>query len=112
MTMNYKNLKLIHEIDDEQEVGFGQRDEAEEAYAEGCRHGYQKALKKLKQLGYRVPPELAQGMGERMMQREVPMDDDDDDMGERGGGYGQRGEDYSGSDMGQRRRRRSNGQYW
>lgn len=108
--MSYRNLKLIHEIDDEQEGGFGLRDEVEEAYEEGCRHGFEKALKKLKKLGYRVPPELTQGMAERMMQRDMSMDDDDDDMGERGG-YGQRGGGYSGEGMGERRRRRSNGQY-
>ena len=101
--MSYRNLKLIHEIDDEQEGGFGLRDEVEEAYEE-------KALKKLKKLGYRVPPELTQGMGERMMQRDMPMNDDDDNMGERGG-YGQRGGGYSGEGMGERRWRRSNGQY-
>lgn len=105
--MSYRNLKLIHEIDDEQERGFGLRDEAEEAYEEGCRHGFEKAVKKLKKLGYRVPPELMQGMGERNLPRENSMDDEeDDDMGMRG--YGQR----DGSDgMGQRRRRRSDGRY-
>lgn len=106
--MSYRNLKLIHEIDDEQERGFGLRDEAEEAYEEGCRHGFEKAVKKLKKLGYRVPPELMQGMGERNLPRENSMDDEEDgDMGMRGG-YGQR----DGSDgMGQRRRRRSDGRY-
>ena len=49
-----------------------------------------------------------QGMGERNLPRENSMDDEeDDDMGMRGG-YGQR----DGSDgMGQRRRRRSDGRY-
>ena len=98
---------MIHEIDDEMESGFGMRDEAEEAYEEGCRHGFEKAVKKLKKLGYRVPPELMQGMGERSLPRDGSMDDDEDDMGMRGG-YGQR----DGSDgMGQRRRRRSDGRY-
>lgn len=106
--MSWKNLKMIHEIDDEMENGFGMRDEAEEAYEEGCRHGFEKAIKKLKKLGYRVPPELMQGMGERSLQRDGYMDDDDDDdMGMRGG-YGQR--DGS-SGMGERRRRRSDGRY-
>ena len=108
--MSYRNLKLIHEIDDEQEGGLGLRDEVEDAYEEGCRHGFEKALKKLKKLGYRVPPELTQGMGERTMQRDMGVDDEDDDMGDRGD-YGQRGRGYSGEGMGERRRRRSNGQY-
>lgn len=108
--MSYRNLKLIHEIDDEQEGGFGLRDEVEEAYEEGCRHGFEKALKKLKKLGYRVPPELTQGMGERTMPRDMGVDDEDDDMGERGD-YGQRGRGYSGEGMGERHRRRSDGRY-
>ena len=106
--MSWKNLKMIHEIDDEMENGFGMRDEAEEAYEEGCRHGFEKALKKLKKLGYKVPSELMQGMGERNLPRETSMDDDEDDMGMRGG-YGQR--DGSGG-MGERRRRRSDGRWY
>ena len=70
---------------------------------------YKDELKKLGELGYRIPPELkSRGMGERMMQREE--DDYDDDMGMRDGysySYGQRGDEG----MGERRRRRSNGQW-
>ncbi len=107
--MSWKDLKMIHEVDDEEQY-FGMREEAEEAYKEGCKHGFMKALKKLKELGYRIPQELKnQEMGERMMQRED--EDYDDDMGMRGGysySQGQRG----GDGMGERRRRRSNGQWY
>lgn len=58
-------------------------DEIREAYEEGCRKGYKKAMKEMQSEGY----------GER----DDWDDDDDDDYGERGGGmqggggYGQRG---------------------
>lgn len=80
-------LEIIHE--DERE-GFGMRggDELEAAYRKGCEHGYRKAMREMEG-GY--------GMGERRMTgypepmyREMPPYDE----------------------MGERRRRRSNGQWY
>lgn len=72
-------------------------DEIREAYEEGCRKGYKKAMKEMRE---------QDGYGER-----DDWDDDDDEYGERGGGsqgggggYGQRGYDgygmRGGMDMG------------
>lgn len=80
-------LEIIHE--DERD-GFGMRggDELESAYRKGCEHGYRKAMREMEG-GY--------GMGERRMTgypepmyREMPPYDE----------------------MGERRRRRSNGQWY
>lgn len=80
-------LEIIHE--DERD-GFGMRggDELESAYRKGCEHGYRKAMEEMRG-GY--------GMGERRMTgypepmyREMPPYDE----------------------MGERRRRRANGQWY
>ena len=85
MTMSWKNLRMIHEIDDEDD--FGMRDETEQAYKKGCKKGYMKALMKLKELGYRIPEEMKQGMQEEMGERSLQRDygDDDGETGERVG---------------------------
>ena len=107
--MSWKNLRMIHEVDDDAQ-DFGMRNETEEAYKEGCKHGFMKALKKLKELGYRIPSELKMHeMGERRMDPEET--DYDEEMGMRDGysySQGQRGSEG----MGERRRRRSNGQWY
>lgn len=87
------------------DMGFRGASPEEEAYKEGCRHGYMKAMK-----------EMRGDMGERMGYR--------DDYGERGG-YGSRGGSYGErrmpgylpegpymDDMNERRRRRANGQFY
>lgn len=91
--MNY--WEILEDRDDYGRGGFGMRegDEAERAYREGCRHGYEKARQEM--MGQRG------GYGERRMMPpyypEYPM--------------GMRGGDYDYEDMGQRRRRRPDGQY-
>jgi hypothetical protein len=60
-------------------------DEIREAYEEGCRKGYKKAMKEIHEGGE---------YGER-----DDWDDDDDEYGERGGSYGMRG-GYGMMDMG------------
>ena len=72
-------------------------DEVERAYREGCKKGYEKARQEM--MGQRGG---GGGYGERRMMPpyypEYPM--------------GMRGGDYDYEDMGERRRRRSNGQYY
>ena len=92
--MNY--WEILEDRDDYGRGGFGMResDEAERAYREGCRHGYEKARQEM--MGQRG------GYGERRMMPpyypEYPM--------------GMRGGDYDYEDMGERHRRRSNGQFY
>lgn len=81
--------------DYDRDMGFRSVEE-EEAYKEGCRHGYRKAMM-----------EMQDDMGERRS------------YGNRGGGYygDRRMQDYQSEnpymdDMGERRRRRSNGQWY
>lgn len=108
-----RSWEIIEQGRDEygRDMGFRGMDPEEEAYKEGCRHGYEKAMR-----------EMQGSMGERMGYHE--------DYGERGG-YGNRGGGsygerrrpgylsegpymgYRGDDeMGERRRRRSNGQFY
>ena len=88
-----------------QDMGFRSREE-EMAYKEGCRHGYEKAVR-----------EMHGDMGERMGYRE--------DYGERGGYGNRQGGSYGErrmpgylpespymDNMGERRRRRANGQFY
>ncbi len=92
--MNY--WEILEDRDDYGRGGFGMRegDEVERAYREGCKHGYEKARQEM--MGQRG------GYGERRMMPpyypEYPM--------------GMRGGDYDYDDMGERRRRRSNGQFY
>lgn len=86
----WNNLRMIHEHDDD----YGERmdEEVRAAYEAGCRKGYEKAMREQGMMGERrmMPPYYP----------EYPA------MGMRG--------DYRGDypdDMGERRRRRSNGQY-
>lgn len=92
---------------------FGMRDAADEAYREGCKHGYEKAMREMRggDMGFREGGNSRggyesgrygerYGMGERRMMppyyKEYAMTDmreDDEEMGER-------------------RRRRSNGRYY
>ena len=87
--------EILEDRDDYGRGGFGMRegDEAERAYREGCRHGYEKARQEM--MGQRG------GYGERRM---MPSYYPEYPMGMRGGDY-----DYD--DMGERRRR-SNGQFY
>ena len=95
--------------------GFGMRDSAEEAYREGCKHGYEKAMREMQGggMGFREGGNSGSNYGNR-------------------GGYGKRGEYGMGErrmyppfypeypmmgmredeEMGERRRRRSNGQFY
>lgn len=85
----------MEESDDYGRNGFGMReDEVERAYREGCKRGYEKARQEMtgERGGY--------GYGERRMPPYYP----EYPMGMRGGDYGE--------DMGERRRRRSNGQWY
>ena len=69
-----RSWEIIEQGRDEygRDMGFRGMDPEEEAYKEGCRHGYMKAMR-----------EMHGSMGERMGYRE--------DYGERGGGsYGER----------------------
>lgn len=88
---------IMEEGRDDYGRGFGTREgesEVEMAYREGCRHGYRKAMEELHGgMGFRG----GDGMGERRMTgypepmyREIPPYDD----------------------MGERRRRRANGQWY
>lgn len=95
--------------------GFGMRDAAEEAYHEGCKHGYEKALREMQGgMGFRDGGNYGSGsgsygnrgyfersgMGERRMMPpyypEYPMMGMREDMDE----------------MGERRHRRANGQFY
>ena len=89
--MNY--WEIMEESDDYGRGGFGMRDdEVERAYREGCRKGYEKARREM--TGQRG------GYGERHIPPYYP----EYPMGMRGGDYD--------DEMGERRRRRSNGQWY
>lgn len=89
--MNY--WEIMEGSDDYGRGGFGMRDdEVERAYREGCRNGYEKARREM--TGQRG------GYGERHMPPYYP----EYPMGMRGGDYD--------DEMGERRRRRSNGQWY
>ena len=91
MIMSY--WEIMEESDDYGRNGFGMReDEVERAYREGCKKGYEKAKREM--MGERG------GYGERRMPPYYP----EYPMGMRGGDYGE--------DMGERRRRRANGQWY
>lgn len=89
--------EIIEDRDDYGRGGFGMReDEVEKAYREGCRKGYEKAKREM--MGQRGD---GYGYGELRMTPyypEYPMD--------------RREEDYEHDDMGERRRRRSNGRWY
>lgn len=92
------NMWKIMEDRDDYERGFGMRSEAEDAYKEGCRHGYKKAMEDMRGgMGLREPYPGA-GMGERRFMPQYP--------------YMGMGEQDPYDDMGERRRRRSNGQFY
>lgn len=93
MIMSY--WEIMEESDDYGRNGFGMReDEVERAYREGCKKGYEKARQEM--MGERG----GYGYGERRMPPYYP----EYQMGMRGGDYGE--------DMGERRRRRANGQWY
>lgn len=83
--------------------GFGMRDggELEEAYREGCRHGYEKAMREARGMGFREGESYGNrggyGMGERRMMPGYP-----DPMYREMPPY---------DEMGERRRRDSRGRY-
>lgn len=53
--------------------GFGMRDEAEEAYREGCRHGYEKAIEEMRSgFGQRGGYSGGGSYGNRMGERRMP----------------------------------------
>lgn len=85
--------EILEERDDDGRDGFGLRNAngSERAYKEGFRHGYERAKEEM--TGQRG------GYDERRHYPEWP-------MGQRGG-Y-----DYDYDDMGERRRRRGNGQWY
>ena len=91
------NMWEIREDYDDYGRGFGMRSEVEEAYKEGCRHGYKKAMEEMQDgIGYRNQYP-GTDMGERRFMPRYPY-------------MGMREQDPY-EDMGERRRRRSNGQY-
>ncbi len=92
--MSYWEIR--EDLDGYDRSGFGMRDEeVERAYREGCRHGYEKAMREAKEMtGQRG------GYGERRM---MPPQYPEYPMGFR--------ESYD-DDMGERRRRRANGQWY
>lgn len=99
----WDNLRMIHEYDE----GYGERmdEELRAAYEAGCRKGYEKAMREQGMMGERrMPPYYpeypAMGMREHY----------DPTMGMRGDYRGDYRGEYS-EDMGERRRRRSNGQF-
>lgn len=111
--MSWGNLKMIHEICDEPEYardGYGERTgDAGAAYQEGYRRGFAEAMKEASG-GYGHRDRMPDGYGERHMMPpyypEYPamgMREHYDPMGMRG--------DYP-DDMGERRRRRANGQWY
>lgn len=98
MTMGY--WEILEDRGGYDREDFGMRDsETERAYREGCRKGYEKAMR-----------EMHEDMGMR--------------GGNGGGGYGERRmmppyypdmgfrDPYMDDDMGERRRRRANGRYY
>lgn len=96
--MSWKNLRIIHEDD-----GFGMRDdELREAYMEGCRRGYEKAMSEMRRgMGFR---EGGPAMGER---GDFPYGPDYPAMG-----FRDEQPVRDDTAMGERRRRRSNGQWY
>lgn len=107
---------VLEEERDDYGRGFGMRDAAEEAYHEGCRHGYEKAMREIQGgMGFREGSSSGSGYGNR-------------GYGERN--YGERsgmGERrimppyypeypmmgmHEEDEMGERRRRRANGQFY
>ena len=80
MIMNYWEIK-----EDYDDFGLGMKDdEVEEAYKEGCRHGYEKAMRAMRgRLGRR---DSQDGMNERVFPPYIPEPmyrDPYEDMGER-----------------------------
>ena len=103
--------RILDEGRDDYERSFGMRDDdVEEAYKEGCRHVYEKAMRKMQggEMGYRNGGGSRSGgysgsdMGERRMPGyfpEYPV-------------YNERRDSQPyGDDMGERRRRRANGEF-
>lgn len=88
--------------------GFGMRDAEEDAYREGCRHGYEKAIREMRGgMGFRDGGSYGNrsyddrsGMGDRRVM--PPYYPEYPAMGMR--------EDMDG--MGERRRRRANGEFY
>lgn len=104
--------RILDEWRDDYERSFGMRDDdVEESYKEGCRHGYEKAMREMqgREIGCRNNGGSRSGgysgsdMGERRMPGylpEYPM-------------YGERhGMPPYGDEMGERRRRRANGEFY
>ncbi|RGQ78283.1 hypothetical protein [Phocaeicola dorei] len=89
--------EILEEGRDDYGRGFGMRgDEVEEAYKEGCRHGYEKAMREIHgDMGSRDGGRnySGSGMGERRYPGYFPEYPRMDDMGER-------------------RRRRANGEFY
>lgn len=100
--MNWGNLKMIHEMCDEPEY-FGERaSDAGMAYQEGYRKGFADAMREAS--GYGQRERMPESYGERRYYPEPGMRETRDPyMGMRDG--------YQ-DDMGERRRRRSNGQWY
>lgn len=94
---------IMEEGRDDYGRGFGMRDggELEEAYREGCRHGYEKAMREAHGMGFREGESYGNrggyGMGERRMMPGYP-----DPMYREMPPY---------DEMGERRRRDSRGRY-
>lgn len=94
---------IMEEGRDDYGRGFGMRDggELEEAYREGCRHGYEKAMREAHGMGFREGESYGNrggyGMGERRMMPGYP-----DPMYREMPPY---------DEMGERRRRDSSGRY-
>lgn len=111
--MSWGNLKMIHEVCDDREYGrdgYGERaGDAGAAYREGYRRGFAEAMKEVSG-AYGQRDRMTDGYGERRMTPpyypEYPamgMREHYDPMGMRG--------DYP-DEMGDRRRRRANGQWY
>ena len=91
------NMWEIMEERDDTERGFGMRSDVEEAYKEGCRHGYKKAMEEMRGgMGFRDSYPNRE-IGERRFMPQYPY------MGMR--------EQSPYDSMGERRRRNSYGQY-
>ena len=120
--MSWGNLKMIHEVCDDREYGrdgYGERaGDAGAAYREGYRRGFAEAMKEVSGAygnrestgAYGQRDRMTDGYGERRMTPpyypEYPtmgMREHYDPMGMRG--------DYP-DEMGERRRRRANGQWY
>ena len=98
--MNMWEIREEHDY----ERDFGMRgDEVEEAYREGCKRGYEKAMREMgMDMGMRGGYGRGEGgYGERRM---MPPYRTDYPMGMR--------DPYMDDEMGERRRRRSNGQWY